>query len=63
MAPGPTGRTTDETSLPRGLQLCPGTGVLQCEVGETKILSNTDLEDLPDIIWIVVFMKPLQLQQ
>lgn len=63
MTPGPTGRTPDETSLPSGLQPCPGTGVLLCQVGQTKILSNSDLLDLPDIVWIVVFMQPLQLEQ
>lgn len=63
MTPGPSGRTPDETSLPSGLQPWPGTEVLLCQVGQTKILSNTDLVDLPDIVWIVVFMQPLQLEQ
>lgn len=63
MTTDPAGRTPDEISLPSGLQTCPGRGVLLCQVGETKILSNTDLVDLPDIVQIVLFMQPLQLEQ
>lgn len=63
MTPDPTGRTPDEISLSDALQPCPGTRVLLCQVGQTKILPDTDLVDLPDIVWIVVFMQPLQSEQ
>lgn len=58
VTPGPT-----ETSLPGVPQPCPGTGVLLCQAGQTKILSDTDLADPPDIVWTVVFMQLLQLEQ